>query len=182
MKRKDSKIENIVLDGETAVSKNDGAKLTDKLPAIIFALIVAANLSFILSSCKKEASSVVTAPESKTEAATGNQYIIEQAISDEAQRNTIAFDGLAFLTGTVGSQSFLPPGKVADYSGFQYLRDNDPTGLGHNTSFVTIIAYNILNILSTDQINLFIESARNQIDLINQFGTMRFPLLRHSAD
>jgi len=40
---------------------------------------------------------------------------IEQAISDEAQRNTIAFDALAFLTGNLGADSFFPPGKVADF-------------------------------------------------------------------
>lgn len=66
-----------------------------------------------------------------------DEYTITQAISDEAQRNTIAFDGLAFLTGNLGSQAFLPPGKVADYGGFQCLRDNDPTKLGHNTSLPT---------------------------------------------
>jgi hypothetical protein len=66
---------------------------------------------------------------------------------------------------------------VADYSGFQYLRDNDPTKLGHNTSFVTIISYNILHILTTDQINMFVERAQDQIDLINQFAYKRFPLL-----
>jgi len=107
-----------------------------------------------------------------------DQYIIEQAISDEAQRNTIAFDGLGFMTGSLGSQTFLPPGKVADYSGFQYLRDNDPTKLGHNTDFVTIIAFNILNILTTDQINMFVTSAQSQIDLINEFGYKRFPLCK----
>jgi hypothetical protein len=107
-----------------------------------------------------------------------DQYNISQAISDEAQRNTISFDGLAFLTGNLGSQSFLPPGKVADYSGFQYLRDNDPTRLGHNTSFVTIISYNILHILTTDQVNMFVDRAQNQIDLINQFAYKRFPVLQ----
>jgi hypothetical protein len=106
------------------------------------------------------------------------QYTITQAVSDEAQQNTIAFDGLAFLTGSVGSQSFLPPGKVADYSGFQYLRDNDPTKLGHNTSFVTIISFNMLHILTSDQVNLFIQSAQKQIDMINQFAYKRYPLLK----
>ena len=77
---------------------------------------------------------------------------MEQTLSDEAQRMTIAFDGLAFLTGCLGADSFLPPGKVADFSGFQYLRHNDPTGLGHNTDFVTIIARNVLSILSGSQI------------------------------
>jgi hypothetical protein len=106
------------------------------------------------------------------------EYNTEQAVSDEAQRNTISFDGLAFLTGNLGSQSFLPPGKVADYSGFQYFRDNDPTKLGHNTSFVTIISFNILHILTTAQINMFIASAQNQIDMINEFSYKRFPLLK----
>ncbi len=105
-------------------------------------------------------------------------YIIDQAISDEAQGNTIAFDGLGFMSGNLGSQTFLPPGKVADYSGFQYLRDNDPTQLGHNTSFVTIIAFNILHLLTTDQINFFVSSAREQIDQINAFGYKRFPLCK----
>ena len=129
----------------------------------------------IFAGCKKD--STVTDPIVPT--STGNeQYTITQAISDEAQRNTIAFDGLAFLTGNLGSQSFLPPGKVADYSGFQCLRDNDPTQLGHNTSFVTIIAFNVLHILTTDQINMYVTSAHQQIDLINAFVLQRFPLLK----
>jgi len=40
-------------------------------------------------------------------------YSIEQAISERAQLNTIAFDGLAFLTGDFGCNTFVPPGKVA---------------------------------------------------------------------
>jgi hypothetical protein len=109
---------------------------------------------------------------------TDPEYNLEQAVSDEAQRNTIAFDGLAFLTGNLGSQSFLPPGKVADYSGFQYFRDNDPTKLGHNTSFVTIISFNILDVLTASQINMFITSAQKQIDMINEFAYKRYPLLK----
>jgi len=105
------------------------------------------------------------------------QYNIEQTLSDEAQRNTIAFDGLGFLTGCVGGQSFLPPGKVADFSGFQYLRDNDPTGLGHNTSFVTVIAFNILSILSDEQVDLLVQSAESQVSLINEYAFQRFPLI-----
>ena len=128
--------------------------------------------TLILTSCKKD-STETPSPQASTP-----QYTIEQAISDEAQRNTISFDGLAFLTGTLGSQSFLPPGKVADYSGFQYLRDNDPTKLGHNTSFVTIIAFNILHILTTDQINMYVERAQDQINSINEFAYNRYPLMK----
>ena len=68
---------------------------------------------------------------------------LEQAISDKAQGTTIAFDGLAFITGNLDSQSFFPPGKVADYWGFQYLRDNDPDDMGHNTELPDPLANNV---------------------------------------
>ncbi|MEI7983482.1 MAG: hypothetical protein WCI71_17665, partial [Bacteroidota bacterium] len=132
-------------------------------------------LSSVFTRCKKDTVDDIATPAAVT---TVDQYTITQAISDEAQRNTIAFDGLAFLTGNLGSQSFLPPGKVADYSGFQCLRDNDPTKLGHNTSFVTIIAFNVLHILNSNQINLYVTRAQNQIDQINAFAYKRYPLLK----
>ena len=97
----------------------------------------------MFSGCEKNAE-----PSTSSTVTQADQYTITQATSDEAQMNTIAFDGLAYLTGNLGSQSFLPPGKVADYSGFQCLRDNDPTKLGHNTDFVTIIAYNVLHLMT----------------------------------
>jgi hypothetical protein len=136
---------------------------------LVPSLLLVIAFSSLFARCTKQDEEVVV---------NEDQYILEQAISDEAQRNTIAFDGLGFMTGSLGSQTFLPPGKVADYSGFQYLRDNDPTKLGHNTDFVTIIAFNILNILTTDQINMFVAGAQNQIDLINEFGYKRFPLCK----
>lgn len=46
------------------------------------------------------------------------RYSLEQAVSDQAQLHTIAFDGLAFLTGDFALDTFLPPGKVSDYFGF----------------------------------------------------------------
>jgi hypothetical protein len=130
---------------------------------------------FLSLSCRKEEDII---SEDTSEPFDNPQYTLTQAISDEAQRNTISFDGLAFLTGNVGSQSFLPPGKVADYSGFQYFRDNDPTKMGHNTSFVTIISFNILHLLTTDQINMFVSRAQSQIDMINDFADKRYPLLK----
>lgn len=142
------------------------------IASIVFTAISMVAVAVLLSSCQKDT------PEPSSPAVTTPEFTIEQAISDEAQRNTIAFDGLAFLTGCLGSQSFLPPGKVADYSGFQYLRDNDPTKLGHNTSFVTIIAFNILHILTSDQIALYVNRAQTQIDSINQFAYNRYPLLK----
>ena len=109
---------------------------------------------------------------------TNPRYNSEQTVSDEAQRNTIAFDALGFMVGDLGAQTFLPPGKVADYNGFQYFRDNDQTNLGHNTSFVTLIANNILNILTEEQIQIFIDGAHEQIDLINEYAYKRFPLCK----
>lgn len=106
-----------------------------------------------------------------------DEYNIERTLSDGAQRQTIAFDALAFLTGNLGSQSFLPPGKVADFSGFQYLRDNTPSGFGHNTDFVTTIAFNVLHILSQDQISQLVERAKKQVDLINEYAYKRYPLM-----
>lgn len=108
----------------------------------------------------------------------GGGISIEQAISDEAQQNTISFDGLAFLTGDACGDSFLPPGKVADFSGFQYFRDTDPTAMGHNTDFVTIIAFNILNILSSDQRAALIALAESQVSQISEYGYKRFPLMK----
>jgi hypothetical protein len=150
------------------LNKNQGNRFSWRLLMLYLVFF-----SLVFAGCKKNS-------DTNTGTSLNNEprYTIEQAISDEAQRNTIAFDGLAFLTGCLGSQSFLPPGKVADYSGFQYLRDNDPTNLGHNTSFVTIVAFNVLHILSADQINMYVERAQNQINQINTFAYNRFPLLK----
>jgi hypothetical protein len=128
----------------------------------------------ILTSCEKEVDIYIY--EDMGEPFENPQYTTTQTVSDEAQGNTIAFDALGFMTGNFGSQTFLPPGKVADYSGFQYFRDNDQTKLGHNTSFVTIIASNVLNILNSDQIQMFVDAANDQIDLINEYAYKRYPL------
>lgn len=137
-------------------------------------MLAAVCIAGILTGCRHSGGDSVTDPVASVQ----DKYTITQTISDEAQRNTLAFDGLAFLTGTVGSQSFLPPGKVADYSGFQYLRDNDPTDMGHNTAFVTIIAYNVLHILTPAQVAMFVERAGDQISAINTFAYQRFPVLQ----
>ncbi len=67
---------------------------------------------------------------------------------------------------------------MADFSGFQYLRDNDPTGLGHNTDFVTVIAFNMLNILSESQLSELVSLASVQVEQISEYGYMRFPLMK----
>jgi hypothetical protein len=105
-------------------------------------------------------------------------YSIEQAISDHAQLHTIAFDGLAFLTGDFASDTFLPPGKVSDYFGFQYMRDIDANEGGHNTSFLTRIADNMLAILSDAQRAELVKLGRQQENDIRRFAEDRLPLIK----
>lgn len=104
-------------------------------------------------------------------------FTLAQTISDGAQRTTLAFDGLAIMTGNLDAQSFFPPGKVADYTGFQYLRDNDPNNMGHNTSFLTRVANNILYILSDSQLAQLVTLATNQMNEVSLYGYKRFPLM-----
>lgn len=106
------------------------------------------------------------------------QYTIEQATSERAQLHTIAFDGLAFLTGSFGADCFFPPGKVADFFGFQYMRDNDSNSLGHNTDFLTRIATNVLSILNQQQLDKFISLAKEQETLYNDFARKRIVLIK----
>ena len=149
---------------------------TGRMSVIIRAcLISVVPALFSLTSCHKDEADFSYVPGSD-EPFDNPQYNISQSVSDEAQQNTISFDALGFMNGNFGAQTFLPPGKVADYCGFQYFRDNDQTNLGHNTSFVTIIANNILNILDDAQINMYISAAREQVELINEYAYKRFPL------
>ena len=105
------------------------------------------------------------------------QYSIEQAISDQAQLHTIAFSGLAFMTGDFGSSTFIPPGKVADFFGFQYMRDIDMAGKGHNPMFLDRVAGNVMKLLSTQQRKLFEDAAREQEPLLQELAQKRFPLV-----
>jgi hypothetical protein len=117
-------------------------------------------------------------PRGQASADAGRRYSIEQAVSDRAQLNTIAFDGLAFLTGDFGYDTFLPPGKVSDYFGFQYMRDIDAREGGHNTSFLTRIASNMLTILDDSQKAQLVALAKEQEGDIRRFAEMRLPLIK----
>ena len=107
-----------------------------------------------------------------------NRYTLEQATSDNAQLHTIAFDGLAFLTGDFGMDTFLPPGKVSDYFGFQYMRDIDAVEGGHNTSFLTKIASNMFAILNDGQKAQLLTLANQQQADIQRFAEMRLALIK----
>lgn len=104
-------------------------------------------------------------------------YNIDQAISDKAQGMTISYDVLAYLTGDLGADSFFPPGKVADFWGFQYLRDNDPSEMGHAGDFLTSAAMNTLNNLTVEQRAELVALAESQVDDINEYGYKRFVLI-----
>jgi Spy/CpxP family protein refolding chaperone len=106
------------------------------------------------------------------------QYNLEQAISDNTQLKTIAFSGLAFLTGSFGCDTFLPPGKVSDYFGFQYMRDVQPDGKGHNTDFLTRIANNMIYILTDAQRQQLIDLGTSQESQVQSLAYKRFPLIK----
>lgn len=138
-------------------------------------------LPFLFSACKKNST---TDPSTQTSVDLAAQmaplnatYNIEQAMSDNAQIMTIAFSGLAFITGNSGGDSFFPPGKVADYFGFQYMRDVDEAGFGHNTQFLSRAANNVLKIFNTDQKNKLIALAKEQAPLYVKYAYNRFPLM-----
>jgi Spy/CpxP family protein refolding chaperone len=106
------------------------------------------------------------------------QYSIEQAVSDNAQLHTIAFSGLAFVTGDFGADTFLPPGKVCDFFGFQYMRDIDAAGKGHNPMFLDRVAGNVLKTLTGEQRQAFEQLARKQAEQFNDLARKRGPLIK----
>jgi hypothetical protein len=106
------------------------------------------------------------------------RYSLEQAISDQAQLHTIAFDGLAFLTGDFGAATFLPPGKVCDFFGFQYMRDIDTAAKGHNPMFLDRVAGNVLKTLGDDQRGMIAALAREQAPQFDGMARRRWPVIK----
>jgi len=106
------------------------------------------------------------------------KYCIEQAISDQAQLHTIAFSGLAFITGDFGASTFIPPGKVCDFFGFQYMRDIDAAQKGHNPIFLNRVAGNVLYILNDKQRAIFEQAARQEAEQMRVLAEKRFPLIK----
>jgi hypothetical protein len=104
-------------------------------------------------------------------------YSIEQAVSDGAQRHTVAFSGLAFLTGDFGAATFLPPGKVCDFFGFQYMRDIDAAEKGHNPIFLDRVAGNVLQTLNGGQRALFERAARQEAAEWQALAERRLPVI-----
>ncbi len=105
-------------------------------------------------------------------------YSIEQAVSEEAQLHTIAFSGLAFITGDYGACTFMPPGKVCDFFGFQYMRDIDAAGAGHNPKFLDRVAGNVLFNLTDAQRATFEKAARQEALDVRTLAEKRLPLIK----
>lgn len=106
------------------------------------------------------------------------KYSIEQALSDQAQLHTIAFNGLAFITGDFGADTFIPPGKVCDFFGFQYMRDIDAAGKGHNPVFLNRVSANILRLLDENQRKILADLAREQAPQFNELALKRLPVIK----
>lgn len=106
------------------------------------------------------------------------KYSIEQAISDKAQLHTIGFSGLAFLTGDFGACTFIPPGKVCDFFGFQYMRDIDAQQKGHNPIFLNRVAGNVMHVLNDQQKQIFLDLAEKQAPQLEKLAMMRLPLIK----
>jgi Spy/CpxP family protein refolding chaperone len=116
-------------------------------------------------------------PPRRDASAPRQQYSIAQAVSNEAQLHTIAFSGLAFLTGDYGACTFLPPGKVCDFFGFQYMRDIDAAQKGHNPVFLNRVSGNVLHILTTEQRALFEKASREEAAQLRLLAEKRLPLV-----
>jgi len=117
-------------------------------------------------------------PNNPVDTNNGSNISINQAISDEAQIKTIAFTGLAFLTGDFCSSTFFPPGKVSDFFGFQYMRDITPNGFGHNTEFAGRVSDSVLSILTDEQVQALVDMANTQADQVDAYGYKRFVLIK----
>jgi Spy/CpxP family protein refolding chaperone len=103
---------------------------------------------------------------------------LEQAMSDRAQLTTIAFSGLAFITGDFGAATFIPPGKVCDFFGFQYMRDIDAAGQGHNPAFLNRVVGNVYTILNDAQKAQFQALATEQGPQFVALAQQRYPLIK----
>lgn len=108
----------------------------------------------------------------------GAVFDMSQTLSKGAQQNTISFSGVAFFSGCYYASTFYPPGKVADYFGFQYMRDNDPDESGHNTDFLTKVAYFMMHVLTAEQIKILSDLAAVQYNKVDSYAYGRLPIIK----
>lgn len=142
----------------------------------VFAAYFAAVVTLILFNFDLATIAIDAAPTAPPPQGPGS-YNMAQTLSDGAQRDTMAFDAWAFLSGSLAADSFFPPGKLADFWGFQYLRDNDLSQMGHNTDFLTRAALNMWGVLTNTQRSALVTLALSQVNLINTLGYKRYQLM-----
>ena len=170
---------------QRSYSSSKGSGIIDKVPAGVDRILTAEALDATGAITHKGAANNIIVQAGQTTDAgaitmntVGVSMNMAQTLSDQAQNTTLAFSAFAMVTGNLGSQSFFPPGKIADYTGFQYLRDNDPDNYGHNTSFLTRIAENVLYILNDAQMAQLAALAKSQNADFSLYGAKRFPLMK----
>ncbi|MEI7529015.1 MAG: PKD domain-containing protein, partial [Elusimicrobiota bacterium] len=124
------------------------------------------------------ANSISSATLTRSITVTVPAYNISQGISDQAQGTTLAFDALGLMNANLGSQSYFPPGKVADYTGFQFLRDSDSSNMGHNPDFTGLTSNSVIRILTDSQLAQLAALAVSQADQVNEYAYHRFRLMQ----
>lgn len=155
----------------------DGATSTLQSPTHTYT--AAGTFTVTLTASNTSGSQAVSHSLSVAASATGGPaFNMTQTLSDGAQRTTLAFAGLGIMAGDFDAQSFFPPGKVADYTGFQYLRDNDSDNMGHNTSFLTRVASNVIYTLTDAQMVQLAALATAQQSQVDLYGYKRYPLMK----
>ena len=100
-------------------------------------------------------------------------------LNDGTQLGTFTFDALSWYTGNLCSDSFLPGGKVADFFGFQYLREQGPGETGHSTVYVSYCAKAVMSILNSKQLAILQSLASNTsvfYNLTSTYALNRYPL------
>ena len=137
--------------------------------------------------CQETPAGLIARPEARGRGMAPRQptqalYTMEQATSDQAQMTTIAFNALAFISGNRGASTFIPPGKVADFFGFQALRDRDPASQGHSPQFLDRAAGIVLSNLDASQKEMLRAEAGIEADRLHQLAMRRLPLINAFHD
>eukprot|EP00808_Paulinella_micropora_P025307 g7364.t1 len=104
--------------------------------------------------------------------------VFDSSLRSIVMLKTWGYAGLAWLTGNLCSDSFLPPGKVGEMMGFQFTRDSEPNGLGHNSMFSDYISQHVFSLLTDEQLLTLSAPWREQsyVDLTIAMVSARQPL------
>lgn len=105
-------------------------------------------------------------------------YNVLLQTSNAAQLSNIVYNGFAFMNeNNFCSVTFLPPLHWGDFFGFQHLRDITPNGQGHNTNFLTNVAYNVFRLLDDATISQMREQAIKHSATALNYAGQRYKLI-----